>query len=325
MPAIKRFFKRPDATIIIGSVLIFVIFAIVDTENWFDFFTIRNITKIMAILGFVAVGETLLILIREIDLSVGSVYGLVAIAFISFEPALGVQLSFVVALLIAALIGLLNAMLVLKGKLSSMIVTLGGLFFYRGLIYVTTGSIARSFTAETTNQWFVQLFGGNWILGLENGFWWFVLAVIVFSYILFRLRYGNHLLAVGGQAESAASRGVNIVAVKTIAFMLCAVLAGFAGIISVADQPRLSVTIGQDVELEGIAAAVIGGALLTGGRGSILGAALGTFFLTAVRSELITLGAPPTWYISFVGFVLVFAAVVNLLSQRRLTGISNVR
>jgi simple sugar transport system permease protein/ribose transport system permease protein len=97
-------------------------------------------------------------------------------------------------------------------------------------------------------------------------------------------------------------------------------LAGFAGIMTVTDLPSTNVTIGTDVELEAIAAAVIGGVLLTGGRGSIVGAALGTYFLTAVRSELITLGAPPVWYMSFVGFVLVFAAVVNISIQRRLAG-----
>ncbi len=316
----RRFFKRTEATIIIGCVLIFVIFAAVDTDGWFNFFTIRNITRFTAILGLVAIGETLLILTREIDLSVGSVYGLVGIAFISLEPALGVPLSFVGALSLAAGVGLLNALLVLKGGLPSMIVTLGGLFFYRGVIYVTTGGTLRSFTRETEDQWFVQLFGGNWLLRLENGFWWFLLAVIVFTYVLFRTRYGNHLLAIGGDAISAASRGVSVRAVKTTAFVACSVLAGFAGIITLANEPRSHVTIGQDVELEAIAAAVIGGVLLTGGRGSIIGAALGTFFLTAVRSELITLGAPPNWYISFVGFVLVFAAVVNTTIQRRLAG-----
>jgi simple sugar transport system permease protein len=317
-PGMRRFFKRTEATIIIGAVLIFVIFAIVDTRGWFSFFTIRNITRFTAILGLVAIGQTLLILVKEIDLSVGSVYGLVAIAFISLEPALGVQLSFVAALLIAAAIGLLNALLVLNGGLSSMIVTLGGLFFYRGVIYVTTAGTVPSFTKATAQQWFVQLFGGNWLFGLENGLGWFLLVVIIFTYILFRTRYGNHLLAIGGNPPSAASRGVKVEFVKTVAFVLCSVLAGFAGIITVCDLPSTNVTIGTDVEFQAIAAAVVGGVLLTGGRGSIIGAALGTFFLTAVRSELITLGAPPTWYQSFVGFVLVVAAVVNISIQRRL-------
>jgi len=320
MPRLIRFFKRAEATIIVGCLLIFIIFSIVDAQHWFSFFTIRNITRFTAILGFLAIGETLLILVKGIDLSVGSVYGLVAIAFVSFEPVVGIYLSFVAALLLAAVIGLLNGLLVLKGRLSSMIVTLGALFFYRGVIYITTSGTARSFLPEVTNQPFVQLFGGNWLLGLENGFWWFLILIAVFSYFLFRTPFGNHLLAIGGHQDSAASRGVRVVAIKTAAFILCSVLAGFSGIISVADQPRVTTTIGQDLELEAIAAAVIGGALLTGGKGSIIGAALGTFFFTAVRSELITLGAPSLWYTSFVGFVLVFAAVVNVLIQRRVIG-----
>ena len=86
-PGMRRFFKRTEATIIFGAVLIFVIFAIVDTEGWFSFFTIRNITRFTAILGLVAIGETLLILVQEIDLSVGSVYGLVAITFLQDQTA----------------------------------------------------------------------------------------------------------------------------------------------------------------------------------------------------------------------------------------------
>jgi simple sugar transport system permease protein/ribose transport system permease protein len=142
----------------------------------------------------------------------------------------------------------------------------------------------------------------------------------VFTYILFGTRFGNHLLAVGGNPLSATSRGVRVPSVTTAAFIICSVLVGFSGIVTVAGLPSTNVTIGQDMELEAIAAAVIGGVLLTGGRGSMIGAALGTFFYTAVRSELITLGAPPLWYMTFVGFTLVLAAVVNTLIQRRFVG-----
>ena len=316
-PFTRRFFKRSESTILVGCVLLLLILTVIDAHALFNFFTIRNITTFTSILGLIAIGETLVILNREIDLSVGSVYGLVAIAFVSFQPAIGIIPSFIVALLIAALIGLLNAVLVLKGGLPSMIVTLGGLFFYRGIIYVTTGGTVRSFTRGAATNWFVQLFGARWLFGLSNGFGWFVLVVIIFSYILFRTRYGNQLLAIGGHPMSAASRGVDVTRVKAISFIVCSMLAGFAGLITIAADPRTNVTIGQDVELEAIAAAVIGGVLLTGGRGSILGAALGTLFLTVVRSQLITMGAPPDWYTAFVGFVLVFAVVVNTLIQRR--------
>jgi simple sugar transport system permease protein len=316
MPAVTRFFKRSEATIVLGCVLLFIFLSIFDTKGWFDFFTIRNITSYTALLGLVAIGETLPILAKEIDLSVGSVYGLVGVAFVSWE-GLGLPLDFVAALALAAVVGLINGLLVTKARLASMIVTLGGLFFYRGVIYVTTGGTVRSFTPQAASFWLVQLFGGRWLLGLSNGFWWFLFVVIVFTYILFRTPFGNQLLAVGGHIVSAASRGVQVESIKLTAFVLCSVLAGFAGIITLAANPRTNVTIGQDLELEAISAAVIGGVLLTGGRGSIIGAALGTFFLTAIRSELITMGAPSDWYTAFVGFVLVFATVVNTLIRRR--------
>src|SRR4029453_1245074 len=102
--------------------------------------------------GLVAVGQALVILTREVDLSVGSVYGVVGIAFVSLAPALGVPLAFVVALAIAVVIGALNAVLVLRAGLPSMIVTLGGLFFYRGLIYVTAGGTVRSLPSAQRND-----------------------------------------------------------------------------------------------------------------------------------------------------------------------------
>ena len=317
----RRFLRRPDAAIIIGAVSVFVVFAVMNPVIWFSFFNIRNITSFTAILGLVAIGEALLILCREIDVSVGSVYGVVGIAFVSFEPGLGVTVALVAALLIGAAIGLLNGILVVRFGLSSLIVTLGALLFYRGLIYLTTGGTVRSFTSETESHPIVQLFGGNWLLGLENGFWWFLVTVGLFTYLLTRRRYGNQLLAIGGSSPSAASRGVRVSTVKLLAFVVCSFMAGFAGIVTLANEPRTNVNIGDGLELQVIAAAVTGGVLLTGGRGSVIGAAFGAFFLVAVRSELVAMGAPADFYISFVGFILVAAAILNISIQRRLGGV----
>ena len=320
----RRFMKRPESTILLSTLLMIVIFIIIDFHGFTHFFTIRNITRYTAILGFVAIGQTFLILVREIDLSVGSVYGVVGIAFVSFEPTLGVVGSFVAALLLGMFIGWLNSILVLRGGLPSMIVTLGGLFFYRGVILVTTGGTVRSLSNESEAHPLVQFFGANWLGGLENGFWLFLLAVAAVSYILFKTSYGNQLLATGGNLLSASSRGVPVYRVKTIAFIACSMMAGIAGLITLADNPRTNVSIGQDVEMESIGAAVVGGVLLSGGRGSFIGAALGTFFLIAIRSELVTLGAPASTYRSFIGFILIVAAIANVVIQRRLTEIRSL-
>jgi simple sugar transport system permease protein/ribose transport system permease protein len=241
----------------------------------------------------------------------------VGVTFVTLAASLGVTSAILAALILAIGIGLLNGVIVIWGRLPSMIVTLGGLFFYRGFIYVWTGGTVNSLNAAGQNHWLTQLFGGNWILEMVNSFWWFLVVAIILSFVLGRTRYGNHLFAIGGDPESARTRGVGVSKIKLISFILCSFLAGLAGVMTLANDPNTHVTIGQDLELQAIAAAVIGGVSLAGGRGSIIGPALGAFFLTAVRSEMIALGAPPSWYIAFVGAFLVLAVIVNTTIQRR--------
>ena len=318
---LRNLFKRSETPILVGVIILFVLFSLLDPGSWLRARTLNNVLQFTAILGLIAIGEALLIICKEIDLSVGSVYGVVGIVFIGFEPALGVVGSFVLAMVIAAAIGLLNALLVIRGRLSSVIVTLGALFFYRGLIYITTGGNAPNFGQEARSHWFTQLLGANWF-SVENAVIWLVIILVVFSLLLTRTRFGNHLLAVGGDEASARSRGIDVARVKTLAFVATSMLAGFASILTLADSPRTHVTLGSDLELEAIAAAVIGGVALTGGRGTVVGAVLGAFFLTSVRYEIIALGIPPSWYLSFVGVVLVVGVVLNITITRRVTGLS---
>jgi simple sugar transport system permease protein/ribose transport system permease protein len=119
------------------------------------------------------------------------------------------------------------------------------------------------------------------------------------------------LLAAGGDLDSAKSQGVQTDRTKTIAFVICSLLAGFAGIVTLADRPQTHVTLGELLELEAIAAAVIGGCLLSGGRGSLLGAVLGALIVVSFRYELIALGAPSSWFMTFVGIVLIIAVIFN--------------
>jgi simple sugar transport system permease protein len=319
---VRNFFKRSETPILIGVIIIFLLFTLIDTDGWLKPRTLNNVLGYTAILGLLAIGETLLIICKEIDLSVGAVYAIVGIAFIALEPYLGVPLSFIVSLLFAALIGFINALLVLKGKLSSVIVTLGGLFFYRGVIYIYTSGTAPIFSKAAKEHWFTQILGANWF-SVENSVFWMLLVIALFTMRLTRLRFGNHLLAIGGDELSALSRGISIFWIKTLAFISCSVLAGFAATLSLSDSPRTHVTMGSDYELEAIAAAVIGGVALTGGRGTVVGAVLGTFFLSAMRYQIIASGfIPPAWYQTFVGIILVIAVVLNISITRRITGLS---
>ena len=166
----RKLLRRTDIGIIIGCIFVFLLFSVWNPQQWFNWGTVSNIGQYTAILGLLAIGQTFVILIREIDLSVGSVYGIVGITFIGLENSnVSVFVSFTLAMLLALLIGLVNAVFVVRGKLSSMIVTLGGLFFYRGLIYVTTHGAVTGVPQAARENWFAQLLGGRW-LRIENGF-----------------------------------------------------------------------------------------------------------------------------------------------------------
>lgn len=295
---------------IIGVAVMLVVFTLVDFSGWWTIQTIANVTQFTAILAFVAIGQALVIMTKEIDLSVGSVYGLAGVAFITLEPVLGVAGSFLAALAIAALAGLVQAIAVVKGELPSMIVTLGGLFAARGIIYVWTGGAVHNFSPDARSHPLTRLLGGE-LFGVEAAIFWLVAIAAVLGLLLWATPFGNRLLATGGNRESAESRGVRTDRVKIAAFVLCALLAGFAGILTLCNQPQTHVTLGENMELEAIAAAVIGGCLLTGGRGSILGAVLGALIVVSFRYELIALGAPSSWYVTFVGVVLIAAVIFN--------------
>lgn len=295
---------------IIGVILMLGAFTLIDFHGWWTVRTLSNVVQFTSVLGLIAMGQALVIISKEIDLSVGSVYGLAGVAFITLQPTLGVPGSMVAALVIAAAAGWIQAVAVVRGRLPSMIVTLGGLFTYRGIIYVWTGGSVRNFPEEARAHWLTRVFGGE-LFGIEAVFFWMLLVLIILSAVLWKTRFGNHLLAVGGDVDSAVSRGVRSDRVKTAAFMLSSTLAGLAGIITLADQPQTHVTLGDLMELNAIASAVIGGCLLVGGRGSLVGAVLGAFIVVGFQYELIALGAPSSWFITFVGIALIVAAVFN--------------
>ena len=295
---------------IAGVLAMLLAFTVIDFSGWWTTQTLSNVVHFTSILALLAMGQALVIISKEIDLSVGSVYGLSGVTFITMQVDLGVGGAVIAALIVAMMCGLVQAIAVVRGGLPSMIVTLGGLFTFRGIIYVWTGGSVRGFPEEARMHWLTRLLGGE-VLGIEAALLWMLLALAVLSVVLWATPFGNRLLATGGDAESAETRGVRTDHVKIAAFVVCSTLAGFAGIVTLADQPQTHVTLGELLELESIAAAVIGGCLLSGGRGSLVGAVIGAFIVVSFRYELIALGAPSSWFITFVGIVLIVAVVFN--------------
>jgi simple sugar transport system permease protein len=312
-PVSTRIRTIPELGVLISLIVVFAVFLILSKGS---FGSIRNVASLLAIgaeLGIVTIGIAFILISGEIDLSVGSVYGMSALFFVVLSGQVGTVPAFVIAIGLACLVGLCNGLLVIKTEVPSLIVTLGLSMFVRGIIYFTT----EGFTRNISTDFFTNLLAGNLAGRFLISTLWFVILVVIFTIVLRLTSYGNAVLAVGGNTEVARAMGINVNGVKLTNFILCAGLAGFAGTISASRFHTVAATTGQLLELEAIAAAVIGGCLITGGHGTIIGASLGALLIPAVKAGLIMAGAPSYWYQAFIGIVLVAAAVLNLVVVRR--------
>jgi len=266
------------------------------------------------VLGCLSLGVGILMIAGEFDLSIGSVYTFTAV-IMAMLVGHGVD-AFIAApagLLIGAAIGLVNGALTLRFNLPSFIVTLGGLLFWRGAVLLINGAVQVRFDP---NPVFDAMFGGTW-LGLNAAFLWFTGLCIVFHLLLHRHRFGNHVFATGGNRSAATAIGVNTARIKLIAFAIAGTMAAFAGILATTRVGSVQPGQGAGLELQAIAACVIGGLSLRGGRGSILGVFLGVMLIFTITDVLLLLRAPGFYLDMFIATLIVAASVFNHGLDRR--------
>jgi simple sugar transport system permease protein len=289
-----------------------------------DFLSVLNISNTLTFtveLGLIALAMTLLMTAGEFDLSVGSLFGFAPVMmwtlYNSGAAPLGV--AFVVALVVAALIGLVNGLLVTRLKIPSFLVTLGMLLVVRGTaLFVTDGFPQRTWSAG--GQWLAKSLVGDFYIGPFRVFasiFWFVAAAILLDYVLTRSKYGNWIQATGGNATAARARGVNVDGVKIWLFVLTAVMSAFAGVISSIRTSAANPNSGTGYELEVIAMVVIGGTALTGGRGTIIGTVLGIFILRVMRNGIVMIGVPGLAYNIFIGAIILGMMALHSWLERR--------
>jgi simple sugar transport system permease protein len=320
--ALKRLMTRPELAAVAGAVLVFAFFAVVAGDS--GFLTTggtASYLEIAAQLGIVAVPVALLMIAGEFDLSVGSMVGatgmIIAISVSEYGLPLlvGVLLAFAVALGV----GFLNGYLVIKTGLPSFIVTLGMLFALRGL----TIGFARLLTGRTQiglgdpgSGVMQTLFAGSIGDFSVSIIWWLLLAVVA-TYVLQRTVFGNWIFGAGGDPNAARNVGVPVSRVKIILFMCTAASAALLATIQVLDAGSADVLRGTLLELQAIAASVIGGVLLTGGYGSVVGAVFGALIFGMVQQGIFFTGVSTDWFQVFVGVMLLIAVVFNNYIRRR--------
>jgi ribose/xylose/arabinose/galactoside ABC-type transport system permease subunit len=266
------------------------------------------------------VGMTMVILTGGIDLSVGSVLALSGCAaakcmlwLAPYGNAHVVVFAGILAGLAAGLLcGLANGLIVSKLSIPPFIVTLGMMSIARGLVYVITRGRP---VVELPDAFFFLGQGRIWIVPVP------VVCMLVIAFVgavfLARTRLGCNIYAVGGNEEAARLSGINVDKVKIVAYSLCGLLAGFAGVTTASHLSSAQPTSGLTNELDVIAAVIVGGTSLMGGSGTVLGTVIGAALMGVLRNGLILLGVSANWQLVPLGTVIIVAVVFDQLRQRR--------
>lgn len=301
------------------ALVVLILLNVVITPNFLNIQTLAVNVSQVATIAIVALGMTLVIASGGIDLSVGAVMAvagaLAPLIFLSdwgmASPTLGLIAAIVIPLLIAAVCGAFNGVLVGVVGVQPIIATLIFFISGRGLALVLTNGNLQTFT----NPAFTWLGTGR-IFGLPVQGWLALILTAVVAYAIRRSIYGRYLLASGGNPRAAALSGVPVAKVKIATYTLAAVFAGLAGLVVVAiNSASDAARIGQLMELDAIAASVVGGAALSGGRAPILGTLLGAVFIQLMGYTLIANGVPDELTLIVTALIIVIA--VWLQSARR--------
>ncbi len=319
-PLIRRLIAKPEFGPFVLLIVLIVVFTSIN-PNFLSPLNVSNTFPFTVEFGLMALAMTLLMTAGEFDLSVGAVFGFSAVLMWTLfnQGVVPLPLAFVIAIVVASLIGLVNGLFVTRLKIPSFLVTLGMMLVVRGTaLFVTDGFPQRTWNAG--DQWISTLLVGDFYIGpfrIYMSLFWFILAAVVFWYILNQTKFGNWIQAAGGNPNAARARGVNVDRTKLILFMLCSAMAALAGVISSIRTSAANPNSGTGYELEVIAMVVIGGTALMGGRGTIVGTVLGVFILRLMRNGIVMIGVPGLAYNIFIGAIILGMMALHYGLERR--------
>jgi ribose/xylose/arabinose/galactoside ABC-type transport system permease subunit len=311
--SVRALARRPESGILLVIVLLGAFMSIA-FQRFLSVDNLMNIARNYSDIGIGAVGMTLVLLIGGIDLSVASIMalgGLVAAIAMNWW-GLPIPIAIVLGIASGAVIGVVNGLLIQRLRLAPFIVTLGMLGVARGIVVGTTSGMGVSglppeFTA----------IGQGYIGPVPIPVVILIAVAIVMALFLAYHLWGTYIYSIGGNETAAVLTGLPVARVKIFVYVTCGLLSALAGVLVVS---RVGVSLpGQSLgyELQVIAAAVIGGVSLSGGRGTILGAVLGAMLIGLIQNALVFMRVPPYWQTAFTGGIIVLAAIVDIFRQRR--------
>ena len=314
----KTALRMKELGVLITTVLIFIIVSIIE-PRFLMFENIRSILLFVPLLVVVAMGEMMIIITGNIDLSLGSILGFagIAVGMIFFKnSSFPILPSFILGTLVGACLGLFNGFLISKLKIPSIIVTLGTMTAYRGLLFIVSGG--RQIDPNYIPENLIKLSQPSaiyipWIVV-------FAAIIVIAAHIFMKSsHYGREIYAIGSNLKAAKLRGINTNRVLLLIYSIAGGCAGFAGIMYASRFGYVNPAItGVGFEFTVIAATVIGGTSVAGGTGSVLGVVIGCFLLGIVNTALAVLGISGFWQQAMYGIIILLALILDKIFQNKI-------
>jgi len=307
---LKVYLQKPELAGVLLLVALIVLFQARSDGVFLGAQNLRGVLGILPETALVAIGVTILMICGEFDLSVGSVFALMPMTMaVAMGSGLPFSLAMTLGFGLCALIGWVNGMVTVRFGIPSFITTLGMLFMARSLTVVISGGFPPLLDPEIPSAAFTAFIGPGDLVRMS--FVWLAVVGVLASLLLSRTNIGNWIRATGGFREAAASMGIPVARVKIGCFVLCSMLAGFAGLIQVLRLGSPLPSIGEGLELQAVAAAVIGGTALAGGIGTVLGGILGAVLIRVIDNGLVLSRVDANWFKFAIGALTIFAVVAN--------------
>ena len=317
----RRLFKlalqKPELASTILLLLLVILFEIRSSGVFLTFDNIRGVLGLLPETALVAVGVTLLMICGEFDLSVGSVFALMpmtmAVLVVGGWPF---WIAIIAGLALCAVIGFLNGWISIRFEIPSFITTLGMLFMARSMTVVVSGGFPPRIKPGSVPSWvFVGFVDSGGLI--RASVLWFAGIAILIGLLLARTNFGNWVRATGGFLPAAQAMGIPTGRVKIACFMICSILAGFAGMIQSLRLNSFLPSIGEGMELQAVTAAVIGGTSLSGGIGSIIGGLIGATLIRIIDNGMVMSQIDANWFKFAIGALTIFAVIGNAWLRRR--------
>ncbi len=305
----------------IGVLVVLILILIIMSIASPVFLTPTNLVNVIrqcVEIGIMAIGMTFLIVNGDMDLSIGSAFAVCAMiggTLFKYELC-PPTVAFLVMLLVGLGLGAVNGLLVTRVGIPAFIVTLGTMKIYRSLAYAISGGTSVSVFPESATGSWVWSFGAK-INGVPVQIF-IMVAMFVIAHILLRKTvYGNRVYATGGNERAARLSGINTKNTRFYAFLIQGLCCAVAAVISLAYLNSVTTTSGEGREMDCIAAVILGGAALSGGRGTIVGSFIGVLIMGIVKNGMVLLSVPVFWQDGFIGLVVILAVLVDSLIHRK--------